>query len=200
MTPTLLPEAARLYQQLAPVAQDDEQNGWATAHLCTVLTARRERIAALAKEQDGRPGFARLLNVDDCDAEDLPYLGYYNGTPLSGLEPEEEQRRRIREARGSKRGRPSAVISDLKATLTGTQSVALIERDGGTFLNAFVTLPAETPDEAASQAVLSDRQTKPLGVINTLITSTSPIWPEATKKWSEVAPTVTWANVKAGDV
>lgn len=181
MSVELEPEAAHLFQQIAPVAQDDEANGDAAAHLCAVLMAPVELISRIAADNADRPGWAQAVDVDNAPAQLLPWLGQFNGTPLQPGEPEEEQRRKIREARGSHRGTPAAVISDLKATLTGTQSVTLVERDGNNFENLFATLTAETPHEALSLAAITNRQTKPLGVINLLVTSAGPLIDEGTE-------------------
>lgn len=166
--PELEPEAAYLYQQMLPMAGSDAENGYATAHLCAVLMAPVELVSKLASEVGDRPGYADALDLDETPTQLLPWLGQFNGTPLMGGEDPEEQRRKIREARGSHRGTTRAIISDVKATLTGTLSVDLLERDGGPFENIVVTRTSETPDEAATLAALENRQTKPLGAIYTL--------------------------------
>jgi hypothetical protein len=196
--PVLEPEAARLYQQLLPMAGDDEANGYATAHLCAVLKAPIERVARIALDQGEASGYSSLLNVDDCDAEDLPWLGQFNGTALSGSEPEEEARRLIREARGSHRGTPSALLSDLMATLTGAKSVQVLERVGSPFENRFVVQEGEMPDERPSLAALNDRTTKPLGTVNTIEVGIAPTWDNATRTWNEV--TATWDDATAADL
>jgi hypothetical protein len=162
-------EAAYLYQQLAPMAGDDAANGYATAHLCAVLMKPVELVSALALADGEKPGWRKVQDVDDCPAQLLPWLGQFNGTPLDDTEPEEEARRKIREARGSHRGTTRAIVSDVKATLTGTQSVDLIERDGGPFENLVITRTSETPSEAATLAALNNRQTKPLGATYSLV-------------------------------
>jgi hypothetical protein len=167
--PVLEPEAARLYQQIGPVTQGDAEHGYAAAHLCAVLMAPIERVVKIATEQGDKPGYSRMMNVNDADVEDLPWLGQFNGTPLIGSEPIEEQRRMIREARGSHRGAKRAIVSDVQATLTGEKTVDLIERAGSAFENVVVTRPAQTPREAATLAVLNDRSTKPLGAMYELI-------------------------------
>lgn len=186
--PTLEPEAGRLYQQLAPVTGKDEENGWATAHLCAVLMAPIERIAALALEDGERPGFAKLMNVDDCDLEDLPWLAQFNGTILSGKEPEEEARRLIREARGSHRGTHPAIVSDIAVLLTGTKHANLLERCGNPFANIITTKPSETPDETAIIIALGDRAAKPLGATYTLVVTN--VWIVAEVEYAYRARTV----------
>jgi hypothetical protein len=191
MTPIRQPEAARLYQQILPVARDDEQHGDAAAHLCAVLMAPIERIVKVATEVGKRPGYGRMLNVDEADVEDLRWLGLLNGTALSGLEAEEEQRRLIREARGSHRGRVSAIISDVKATLTGTKSVTVLERDGASpFENLVVTGASQTPNPTATLAALANRQTKPLGAVYTPIHPDSILIDELPGLVDEQAPLI----------
>jgi hypothetical protein len=195
MSIELEPEGARLYQQMLPMAGDDEANGYAMAHLCAVLMAPVELVTQLASDDGDLPGWRNAVDVDEAPAQLLPWLGQFNGTPLQDGEPVEEQRRKIREARGSHRGTTRAVISDLKATLTGTQSVVVIERDGDPFQNLFVVLPAEMPNEAVSIAALSNRQTKPLGVINTLVSVESPIIDEGTKTIDEATGVIDTAKL-----
>jgi hypothetical protein len=195
MSVVLEPEAARLYQQMLPMAGDDEANGYAMAHLCAVLMAPVELVTQLASDNGDLPGWRNAVDVDEAPAQLLPWLGQFNGTPLQDGEPEEEQRRKIREARGSHRGTTRAVISDLKATLTGTQSVVLIERDGDPFQNLFVVLPAEMPDEALAVGALTNRQTKPLGVINTVVSVESPIIDEGTKTIDEATGVIDTAKL-----
>jgi hypothetical protein len=178
--PILEPEAAYLYQQLRPMVEDDEDTGWVTAHLCAVLMKPVELTMQLANADGDKPGWRQAVDLDHAPARLLPWLGQFNGTPLEDTEPEGEQRRKIREARGSHRGTTRAVISDLMATLGGERRVTLIEREGSAFENTFRTLPGETPNPAAAEAAIKNRQTKPLGVVNTLIVSDSPLIDEGT--------------------
>jgi hypothetical protein len=168
--PTLEPEAAYLYQQLLPMAGDDEENGWVLAHLCAVLMKPVELVSQLAAADGEKPGWRKVLDLDEAPVELLPWLGQFNGTALDETESEEEMRRKIREARGSHRGTTRAILSDVAATLTGTKSVRLLERDGSSpYENVVVTRASETPNEAATLAALNNRQTKPLGVVYALI-------------------------------
>jgi hypothetical protein len=178
--PPLAPEAAYMYQQLQPMAVEDEDNGFVLAHLCAALMKPVELTMQLAADDGNKPGWRRAVSVDEAPAQLLPWLGQFNGTPLDASEPEEEQRRKIREARGSHRGTIRALLSDLTATLTGGKRVTLLEREGSPFENIFRTLPGETPDVALAQSTLTDRQTKPLGTINTLIAGDSPLIDEGT--------------------
>jgi hypothetical protein len=196
--PELEPEAAYLYQQLAPMVENDEDTGWVTAHLCAVLMKPVELVSQLAAADGDEPGWRNAVDLDQCPAQLLPWLGQFNGTPLDGTGSEAEMRRKIREARGSHRGTTRAILSDLKATLTGTQHVTLLERNGSPFENVFLTLTSETPSEAAAREALTNRQTKPLGVINTLIASNAPIIDQGTKTID--ASTGTIDTAKTSDI
>jgi hypothetical protein len=173
-SPTLEPEAAYLYQQLRPIAGEDAEHGYATAHLCAALMKPVELISKLASEVGDRPGYADAVDLPETPTQLLPWLGQFSGTPLIDGEDPEEQRRKIREARGSHRGKVQAILSDVKATLTGTQTVTLIERyEGKTCMNLVITRASETPDEAATLAALNNRQTKPLGAVYILVAADS---------------------------
>jgi hypothetical protein len=167
--PTLEPEAAYLYQQLGPMVENDEETGWVTAHLCAVLMKPVELVSALALADGDKPGWRQALDLDEAPVQLLPWLGQFNGTPLDDTEPEEEMRRKIREARGSHRGTTRAIVSDVAATLTGDQTVHLFEREGSPFENLIITRTSETPDEAATRTALANRQTKPLGAVYELV-------------------------------
>lgn len=197
--PPLEPEAAYLYQQLLPMAEDDADTGYVTAHLCAVLMKPVELVSQLAKEDGDKPGWRSAVDVDNAPAQLLPWLGQFNGTPLEDTEPEEEMRRKIREARGSHRGTTRAILSDVAATLTGTKSVRLIERDGPSpFENVVVTRASETPDEAATLAALNNRQTKPLGVVYQLVVATSILVDELTGTTDEqVGTTDSYSEIPA---
>jgi hypothetical protein len=198
--PTLEPEAARLYQQMLPVAGQDAENGFVLAHLCAVLMAPIERVARIALDHGEQLGYSSMLDIDAADTVDLAWLGQFDGVALAGSQPDGEQRRMIREARGSHRGKPEAIVSDLQATLTGSKHVEVAERVGGPLRNSFVVQTRDLIDEAVSQSALEDRATKPLGTINTLVVSDDAVWATAANEWSEVAGTVKWSNVKNGDV
>ncbi len=196
--PVLEREAARFYQQMLPLAGEDAQHGYATAHLCAVLMKPIERAARIALDAGDVSGYSTLLNVDLADAEDLPWLGQFNGTALSGAEPAEESRRLIREARGSHRGKVQALVSDLQATLAGTKSVRVIERVGNAYTNRFVVREDELVSHAMSLAAINNRSTKPLTTVNELQVGTAAIWDDATRAWNEV--TATWDSLTAEDL
>lgn len=183
--PTLEPEAARLYQQIKPASEDDEANGWAAAHLCAVLMAPVEKVSRWASDDGDRPGWGIVLDVDDGPAELLPWLGQFDGTQVDPTLPEAEQRRLVREARGSHRGKRSAILSDIQAALTGTKFVSLIERAGAPLRAIVRTRPSET-DETTVLAALNNRLTAPLGVVYKLIVADIWIVAEIERTYSTV--------------
>lgn len=177
-----------MYQQLGPqVALADPATGWATANLCAVLAAPVEDVTAWSSDTPTMPGWGTVMDVDTGPLEVLQWLGQYDGQQIDPTLPDTEQRRQIKEARGAKRGRPSAIKSDVAAVLTGTQFVDLIENDGGDFLCTVVTHTAETPDPAAVTAALANRATKPLGVIYTTVITDAPILSEYTLDFSAIS-------------
>jgi hypothetical protein len=72
--PTLSRTAERLYDQLEPIAQEDEANGWALALYCAGFAAIIEPLAELTYDTDaGVPGWAaHLFSPDTEPAEWLP--------------------------------------------------------------------------------------------------------------------------------
>jgi hypothetical protein len=164
--PTLTHSAQRLYDYLAPLAEEDERHGYALALYLSALARLVDEVADLSRDgEDGRPGWSDLFNPERIPARLLPWLAQFRGVQLPQGLAVEEQRQRIREADGFRRGSPAAMIAAAKRTLTGTQTVYLTERSGSAYALTVATLTSETPDPAATLAAL--REQKPAGIVLT---------------------------------
>lgn len=192
--PDLQPLAADLYQQLAPIAEGDEAYGWPLAHWCAAMWAPVEQVAGIFNDQpDGTPGWATALQSDTSPYEWLGYLGQRLGVILPVGTPDVEARRMIAETRGIHRGGIPAMLADIKATLTDTKFVVIVERDTGPHHITFYTRASETPDSAATlaAALAPDRKRVGLLIAHELYRGQS--WRDA-----QIAdPVTTWAQLDA---
>jgi len=166
---TLTPDsfAERLYVSLAPLAQQDASYGWSLLILCNAIGLMFQDVEDLVRDSPDGPGYSELLDLDRCPSWALPWLGQLVGVRLLPGASDAENRARIASTDGWKRGTPAALEAAIKATLTGSQSVVIRERDPAgadpPYTLTVRTLVAETPDSAATlSAALSQ---KPAGLV-----------------------------------
>lgn len=136
---------SELYEALAPLAGKDEANGYALAHICEAVGRMRQLVSDLSEDQGNRPGWTGLVDVETSPAVALPWLAQIPGVKLTKGASEDVQRDEIRVRAGQARGRPAAMIAKVKATLSGTQTVRLIERAGSPWRIEIIVRPDEAP-------------------------------------------------------
>lgn len=196
--PVMSTAGQELYDALFQLADDDEANGWALAHVCNAIGEMRQRAMDLFEDRDGFPGWSQLFDVERCPGYALPFLAQVAGTKVTVGASEEQQRDEVRRRAGQARGRPASLISAVQATLTGDKTVRLVERAGGSAWQVVVvTRTSETPDSAATLAAALSQ--KPGGIVLTLVVSDDPIWFEATLTYADVTGTA-WEDLTVGDV
>lgn len=152
-----------LYDMLEPVVELDGQYGYAAAVLCSAAAKMFDQVGdLLAPTSNGLPGLSKLFNPDLCPAVLLPWLAQFVGVTLPPGLDVARQRLRIKETDGRQRGRPAAIRGAARQHLTGTQTVYLTERVGGSpYEYNVATLQSETPDQAKVLAALMEQ--KPAG-------------------------------------
>jgi hypothetical protein len=192
--PATIAFAEDSYARLAPVADamgGDESRGWHLLHLIVAISKMFERVERLARSDDGSPAWRNAVDVDRADDQDLGFVGQLLGVrPVGGVIPD-QQRARVRDVGGFKRGRPAALRAAVAGTLTGTQHVVLVERDGSESAFTVITRPSETPATAATVAAIISQ--KPAGLLPTHVLS-------EVVTWGEIATTyATWADVAAAN-
>jgi hypothetical protein len=155
---------ARLRERTQPLAPDDEANGFAHAHLCEALLHSWEQVAEVFDPAGDVPPIAPLLDVDLCPGWALPWLGQVVGVQVPAGLTDDQARNLIRNVAGFSRGTPASLRAAAAMLLTGTKTVYFNERlANDPYRLGVVTLAAETPDPAATLAVLLAQ--KPGGIV-----------------------------------
>lgn len=164
--------AERLYAALEPFAYADEENDWALLVYSGAAGQMRQQIHDLVADTEDRPGWANLLDIDNCPADYLPYLAQFVGSRIPTGSSEATARDIVRTHSGFNRGTVSALEAAVAATLTDTQTVYISERvDDNAYWLTVATLTSETPDEAATLAAVLSQ--KPAGIKLDFFTTTS---------------------------
>jgi hypothetical protein len=143
---TLSAVGQRLYDMFEPMAEVDDQQDFALAVLCSAAAAMFDEVGGLMEPtSDGLPWESKLFDPDVCPAFLLPWLAQFVGVTLPPGLTESQQRLRINETDGVQRGRPVAIKGAARQFLTGTKSVTLYERIGGSpYEYLVITYAAET--------------------------------------------------------
>jgi hypothetical protein len=164
--PDLDPEsfAEGLYVSLAPLAREDDAYGWALLILCNAIGQMFQLLDELERDTPEGPGWSLLVDLNRCPDDALPWLAQFVGVRLLPASTPDDQRARILATDGWRRGTPAALIGSTAATLTGTQRVTLLERDGGdAYALRVQTLGSETPNPATTYAAIIAQ--KPAGLV-----------------------------------
>lgn len=199
--PKSSPSGEYLYDRCLPLFIDDEDFGFFGVHLCDAIMAMAQGMDRIILDTDLNPGWTSIADPNTTPEPWIPWTAQLLGVVIPPGLTSAESRELIVLHPAQNRGTLTALKRAIEATLTGKKVVHIIERPSGQAYHIqFTTVTGETPDEAASlRALLSE---KPGGIVMVYKAepSGSPLWNEATKQWKAVAPGVTWANVKEGDV
>jgi hypothetical protein len=168
--PASTPLADEVYARLEPVARQDADLGYPLLVYLVALSQMWRQVEAIVRSTDGKPAWSQALDVDRCPDFLLPWLAQFVGVVVTPNIGEAAQREQIRNVGGFKRGSPASLVAAIASTLTGTQFVSLIERNGGDAYAMLATLrTAETPDLAHTTAVAA--LAKAAGLSLTIIAS-----------------------------
>jgi len=161
-----------LYEELAPLAIEDKENGFALARYCASIGIMIQDIIDLSRAPSA---WADLVDPDLCPPEALGWLAQTVGIRLPQQITAGEARAIIKDQVNFRRGTPRGIKEAIGRLLTGTKHVGIIERaDGDPYKVAITTWTAETPDPAAVTALLSDdgpNAILPAGIIWTYATT-----------------------------
>jgi hypothetical protein len=120
------------------------------------------QMDALAHGDETKPPWSILMDIDNIPDEGLQWFGQFVGTVVNPNLTYNEQRQQIRDRAGWQRGTPNAIINAVRALLTGTQTVSLIERDTSAYHFNVATYGDETPDQ--NLVLLAIQHNKPAGL------------------------------------
>lgn len=160
-----------LYARLEPYAVEDGANNWQLAHFCNAIGAMFDEVDEVVRDQlideaSRHPrvavGWSQIVDVTRAPERYLDWLAQFVGVRLSAGMTDAEKRAAIIDQPGFDRGTPQAMIDEVKKTLTGTQQVLLIERQGSAYHLTVTTWTSETPHPDATEAAIL-RQ-KPAGL------------------------------------
>lgn len=176
---------------------------WITLHLAWYLDAigaMFQQCAQLVLDQgiDGDPtylpGYGTLLDPTVATGQDLQYLGQFVGVPVPNGLPDATARALVLAEGGLKRGTLPAVISAVQRNLSGTQSVALLERYGPSGPDPWWFTIIVRPEEIVSLTALKSavNATKPGGVLFQIIEADGYTWAQAIHTWQ--TDTMSWAQ------
>jgi hypothetical protein len=146
--------AARLYLALAPLARGDEQQQWSLLILVNAIGVMYQLLEDYLRDTPSGPGWSPLLDLDRCPPEALPWLGQFVGVRVIQNTTPDEQRQRIRSTDGFRRGGVEAIRAAAAATLTGAQTVVILERDTDPYNLSVTTYADETPDPVTTYTAL----------------------------------------------
>jgi hypothetical protein len=212
--PSATQSGTRLYNSIPSVFGDDESTGWFGVHFAEAIMAMLQKLDQIVQDSPAgvhpitgapvpgmraHPGWSAIVDPTTCPNEWLPWCATLYGVSLVGYTNPAEQREQILLLAPQKRGSTASMLAAAEATLTGKKEVFFVEQSNGeSYVITAHTEASETPSEAKTREALLSQ--KPGGVVLVYSASSTPTWAEALKKWNEVSSTVTWANVKTGQV
>lgn len=166
--------AGRLYDMLAPLAEQDPTSGWSLLILCNAIGTGYQLVEDWVRDTPDGPGWSLLLDVDRCPPEALPWLAQLAGVRIpAGMTGDANRRAWIKSTDGFSRGTRAALLGAARATLTGAQRLIFRERDGAAhghpaapdvayYLTVY-SYASETPNPTATlNAILAQ---KPGGIV-----------------------------------
>jgi len=195
--PTLRPVAATIYQQLRSQVPQDEALGWPFANYLAAKWGPLEDLAEWVSDSDDGPGYSIFLDIDRCPAIALPWLAQYKGVVIPDGLTEADQRAWIRSAEGQRRGTVDALIRAGQRHLTGTRSVRVLERVGGSAYD--MTAIVRTSECANPTVTRADLESaKRVGMRITFVVADSPLVDDGTRTLNATTASIdaaTLANV-----
>lgn len=156
------------YARVDPLTYADEQNGWALLVLMAAMGRMFNFFNYLVREDDANdlPGWGKILDVDNCPEDGLPYLAQFLGLRIPFGIDDAAARQFIKDKANWDRGSPDAIRKAAQTTLTGTKTVYVIERDAGSAWHLKVTtLDSETASDTVTLKAI--KLQKPIGIILT---------------------------------
>jgi hypothetical protein len=171
--PVLSSFAQDLYDRLAPLAQDDADNGYALALYCAAIGQMFQEVEDYARDttvdDKDAPGWSGIVDINRAPSKGLAWLAQFVGVTLQVGLDDASQRTRILETDGWNRGTLGGISGAAHQYLTGAKNVIIRERDAvaSPALPAYgltvITYTSQTPDSSKVLAALLAQ--KPAGII-----------------------------------
>lgn len=160
------PIARRMWAEIEPVTYADEELGNPLLRFVQAWTHGLAAIDAVVRDnvETGVPGYGSVMDPRTAPAAWLPWLAQFVGTRLSPSDSPTEQRHRIENVEGLRRGSAQTIRSAAERTLTGSKYLVINERHlGSAYRLAIRTLASETPDPDTVRRDLMAQ--KPAGIV-----------------------------------
>jgi hypothetical protein len=143
------------YSALGWWAKEDEAKEWALLKVAAAwIETLLDPVYEVVRERDSQPGWAILLDPENCPARSLPYLAQYVGAVLTPEMDEAQQRAEIKEPTSWKRGQLPSIKLVGQRGLTGTKRVIVRSRTPSVGHHFIRTLASETPNPEREEATL----------------------------------------------
>lgn len=166
----------RLYGRLEPMQYDEHDQDYALLKYIGATGEMFQDIEDLVRDQDGKPGWSQLIDLDRTPDRALRWLGQFIGVTIPANVDAVTARAMIRAHLGWNRGTPQAMRDALSFTLTGEKHVIFIERDGSAYRLTVITRTSETPSTLNSYMALLSQ--KPAGLSLNYIVAPGRTWLE----------------------
>lgn len=160
--PVVTDATEAFYSELGPWMRADFDT-WDLLTLSEAFANGLQPLWEVINDQDDAPGWSQVLDIDRVPTDWIPWLGQFVGVRYRAGLPDSEQRLRVRETDGFRRGSPGAIKGAARQYLTGAGTVYLLERHGSPYRYTVTTLSSETPDPDAVLSALGEQ--KPGGLI-----------------------------------
>lgn len=152
--------ADRLYEQLLPFANLDQ-----SLHLrllCNAIGGMfQPQEDLVATRSDDLSGYANLLDIDECPAENLDYLGQFVGSNTRSDLTGDQQREWIRSLPGPSRGRPATTLSLLASYMVDPSRIRTVERFGSAWRYKITTRTTNCIDVTACNEIVQSQKPGP---------------------------------------
>lgn len=162
-SPVVTDTAIELYQALGPHYRKAEERGaeidrWELMELCESIMGRLDPVEIVIRDTDDGPGWSIVMDPDRAPSLWLPWDAQFGGVRvLIGLS-DADQRIRIKNTDGMRRGSPGAIVSAAQSVLTGAKTVYLVERHGSAYRLTVAAKTSETPNlDALTRAVVAQK-------------------------------------------
>lgn len=169
--------AAEVFDELAPMAVEDEANGGVLAALCDAIGGMFGQVEEAVRASSGQDAGSQTFDIDRTPDFLVPFVGQSAGVRVTAGLTVAQQREEVREGKSWRRGRLDQITGAVARTLTGSAKVRYVSVSPWQ-LEVFTEL-GETPSLAATEA--AGRGAKPYGIVMSFALSSVPTIDQGTR-------------------